>query len=71
MPITSSRKIIQVGGSRSVSLPPGWLDAAGLGLGDQILLVADGVVLIAPKGTKLQSKQLDPLIEVVNRSAEK
>jgi antitoxin component of MazEF toxin-antitoxin module len=67
MPIISARKIIQVGGSKSVSLPPGWLDAAGLDLGDQILLVADGVILIAPKGTRLEPKQLYPLIEVINR----
>jgi antitoxin component of MazEF toxin-antitoxin module len=67
MPIASVRKIIQVGGSRSVSIPPDWLDAAGLDLGDQILLVADGVILIAPKGIKLQPKQLEPLIEIVNR----
>ena len=65
MPIISERKIIQVGGSRSVSLPPGWLNAAGLDLGDEIVLVADGVILIAARGTKLRPKQLRPLIHIV------
>jgi antitoxin component of MazEF toxin-antitoxin module len=71
MPIVSFRKIIRTGGSRTVALPPAWLNALDLKLGSVLLMVADGVILITPPGMKLQPKQLDPLIEVINRSATK
>jgi antitoxin component of MazEF toxin-antitoxin module len=71
MPFVSSRRIIQVGGSKTVAVPPAWLDACELDLGDKVLLVADGAVLIVPPGMRLTSKQLEPLIEIVNRSAAK
>jgi hypothetical protein len=71
MPIKTVRKIMELGGSKTVALSPGWLAAVGLGLEDQVLVVANGVVLIAAKGTRLRSDQLAPLIQVVNRSAHK
>jgi len=71
MPITSARKIIQVGGSKSISLPPSWLDAAGIKLGDKVTLVAGDVVLIVPSGTKVHAKQLNGLAEIANRRTAK
>ena len=53
-----------------MSLPPCWLDACELGLGDQVLLVADGAVLIVPPGVRLTSKQLEPLVTIVNKRYE-
>jgi antitoxin component of MazEF toxin-antitoxin module len=68
MPIVSIRNIIQAGGCKTVAIPPAWLRAFHLDLGDRVLMVADGVIVIAPTGTKLESKQLQLLIDVVNRS---
>jgi antitoxin component of MazEF toxin-antitoxin module len=69
LPIVAGRKVLGAGNSRVVSLPPGWLDAAGLTLGDDVLIVADGAVLIVPQGMKLESKQVQSLVEVVNRKS--
>ena len=71
MPIRTKRRIIAVGGSKSVSLPPCWLDAADLDLGDEVTMVADGVVLIAVKGTRIDAKHLAPLVQIINRGASK
>ena len=40
MPFESVRKIMQVGGSKTVALPPSWLRALGLGLGDDLLVLS-------------------------------
>jgi antitoxin component of MazEF toxin-antitoxin module len=67
MPIVATRRVIQVGHSKAVSLLPGWLEAANLQLGDSVLVIADGVVLIVPQGLKLQRSDVETLVEVANR----
>ncbi len=62
---------MQLGGSKTVALPPGWLAASDLDLGDQVLLLADGAVLIVPKGQRLEMKQMQRLVSIANREAAK
>ncbi len=71
MPVVSLRKIMQLGGSKTIALPPGWLAACNLDLGDQALLIADGAVLIVPKGQRLEMKQVQRLVDIANREATK
>jgi len=52
---TLPRKIIRQGTSKVVALPPDWLRAFGLDLGDEVDVVYDGVVIVKPQGL-----QLDP-----------
>ena len=68
MPIVNMRKVIQAGGSKAVALPPAWLRALNLDLGSDLLLVADGAILIVPQNMRLQSKSLEHLVQVVNRN---
>lgn len=53
MPLKSERKIIEVGGSRSVTIPPSWLDAYGLRLGDTVEVFADSLLFVKPKNLVL------------------
>jgi antitoxin component of MazEF toxin-antitoxin module len=71
MPFASIRKIIQVGGSKTVALPPPWLEALNLGLGDELLVLADGALLVVPPGQRVQVKQLQTLADIANRRASK
>jgi antitoxin component of MazEF toxin-antitoxin module len=71
MPFASVRKIMQVGGSKTVALPPSWLEAFNLRLGDELLVVADGIVLIVPPGQRVRCKQVEALAQIANRKATK
>ncbi|MGA2628226.1 MAG: hypothetical protein ABSF63_14335 [Candidatus Bathyarchaeia archaeon] len=71
MPFASVRKIMQVGGSKTAALPPPWLEAFGLGLGDEVLLLADGALLVVAPGQRVQVKQLQTLADIANRRATK
>ena len=62
---------MQVGGSKTVALPPAWLDAFGLRLGDDVLVLADGALLVVPPGQRVQVKQLQTLADIANRRANK
>jgi antitoxin component of MazEF toxin-antitoxin module len=71
MPFASIRKIMQVGGSKTVALPPPWLEALNLGLGDELLVLADGALLVVPPGQRVQVKQLQTLADIANRRVAK
>jgi antitoxin component of MazEF toxin-antitoxin module len=49
MPLLVERKIIDVGGSRSVTIPPGWLAAYNLTSGDTVDVLVNSVVIVKPK----------------------
>jgi antitoxin component of MazEF toxin-antitoxin module len=62
---------MRVGGSKTVALPPPWLEALNLGLGDKLLVLADGALLVVPPGQRVQVKQLQTLVDIANRRAAK
>lgn len=55
MPACSRRRIMAVGGSKVVAMPPDWLAAFELHLGDTVEVIYDSVVLIKP-----QEMRIDP-----------
>jgi antitoxin component of MazEF toxin-antitoxin module len=67
MPLRLERKILDVGGSKSVAIPPGWLAAYNLSSGDQVDVLVGSVVIVKPKGVDLDlelvAKELRPMIE--------
>lgn len=46
--IAEQRKLIQTGGSVSITLPPEWLIRNGLKAGDYVGVVANGILKIVP-----------------------
>ncbi len=46
MPNTRARKIVRVGDSLAVTLPPDWLRGNGLGAGDRVALTYDSDVRV-------------------------
>ena len=52
-PAKTERKVIRVGGSQAVALPPHWLCAFNLKVGDVLDIIYDNVVIIKPKRAKL------------------
>ncbi|MHA1711542.1 MAG: AbrB/MazE/SpoVT family DNA-binding domain-containing protein [Candidatus Freyarchaeota archaeon] len=53
MPAKIDRKILQSGSSKVAALPPDWLRAFKLEVGDQIEIFYDSVVIVKPKGLKV------------------
>jgi len=53
MPAVPKRKVLKVGGSGTVALPPHWLDPFKLDIGDELELIYDSIVSIKPAGIKL------------------
>lgn len=49
----TTRKILRVGGSKTVAMPPDWLRALELDLGDLVEVVYDSIVLVMPKTQEL------------------
>ena len=52
-PTISKRTIIRVGDSSAITIPPEWLKLAGLKIGDEVILVGDNELRIAPHSDKL------------------
>jgi len=52
-PAKTERKVIRVGGSQAVALPPHWLCAFNLKVGDVVDVIYDSVVIVKPKRAKL------------------
>jgi len=65
MPAVSKRKVLKVGGSRTVALPPQWLNAFNLNIGNEVELVYNSIVLIKPAGMKLDHTLLRKEIELL------
>ncbi|RJS89190.1 hypothetical protein CW705_07850 [Candidatus Bathyarchaeota archaeon] len=53
MPAKVDRKILRSGSSKVAALPPDWLRAFKLEVGDQIEIFYDSVVIVKPKGLKI------------------
>lgn len=46
MPIKVERRLIQLGNTLSVSIPKSWIDYYGLKAKDQVILIANGEIVI-------------------------
>jgi antitoxin component of MazEF toxin-antitoxin module len=58
MPALCKRRVLAVGGSKAVAMPPNWLCALGLDLGDTVELLYDSVVLIKPQDMRVDPELL-------------
>jgi len=68
MPAKIERKILRSGSSKVVALPPDWLRAFNINVGDKIELLYGLVVIVKPKGFKfnldLLRRELDLIMEL-------
>jgi bifunctional DNA-binding transcriptional regulator/antitoxin component of YhaV-PrlF toxin-antitoxin module len=63
LPIYTRRKIIDLGGSNTVTLPKNWTDGSGVNPGDTVEVYADGILLIVPAGYKLDRQRAIKILE--------
>ena len=47
-PMAEIRKLIKVGDSTGITIPPSWLKRYGLKAGDKVAVVTDGIIKIVP-----------------------
>jgi bifunctional DNA-binding transcriptional regulator/antitoxin component of YhaV-PrlF toxin-antitoxin module len=62
MPIHSRRKVIDLGGSNSLTLPKNWTEGTSLRPGDVVEVYGNGVLVIVPPTTKLQQEEVMRLL---------
>ena len=55
MPAKIERKILRSGDSKVTALPPDWLRAFDINVGDDIVMLYNSIVIVKPKGFKLDS----------------
>ena len=55
MPAKMKRKILKTGDSKVVALPPDWLRAFKIQLGDSVDIFYNSIVFIKPRGFKLDT----------------
>lgn len=65
MPARKDRKVLSSGDSKVVALPPDWLRALNLKVGDVVDLMYNSVVIIKSKGTKLDPALILKEIELL------
>ena len=70
MPAKTVRKILKTGGSRLVALPSDWLRALKLDAGDTVEILYDFIVLIKPRGMRLDIDLLLKELEALARLEE-
>jgi len=58
MPAKIERKILRSGDSKVTALPPDWLRAFDINVGDDIVMLYNSIVIVKPKGFKLDSEFL-------------
>jgi antitoxin component of MazEF toxin-antitoxin module len=58
MPAKIERKILKSGDSKVTALPPDWLRAFNINVGDDITMLYNSIVIVKPKGFKLDSEFL-------------
>lgn len=71
MPAKIERKILKSGDSKVTALPPNWLRAFNLDLGDTVEILYDTIVLIKSKDTKLDSDFLRKEFAILTKFEEK
>jgi len=58
MPAKMERKILKSGDSKCTALPPDWLRAFNIEVGDKIDVLYNSIVIVKPKGFKLDAEFL-------------
>lgn len=68
MPSQETRKVINLGSSKVISLPKPFLDYHKVKVGDKVLLLYDSIILVMPEDTSAakllkKAKQIKALLE--------
>jgi len=71
MPAKIVRKVLRSGDSKVAALPPDWMRAFGIDVGDTVELLYDIVVLIKPKNLKLDPDFLGKELRIMAELEEK
>ena len=61
MGFIARRKVFEIGMSRAVTLPKAWLDYHGREKTEEVTIIGDGILIIAPKGYEAKA------LEIMNR----
>lgn len=68
MPAKIERKILRIGDSKAATLPPDWLRAFNIDVGDKIEVIYNSVIIIKPKSLSLDAdflkKELDLILKI-------
>lgn len=68
MPAKIQRKILKTGDSKVAALPPDWLRAFKLDIGDSVEVLYNSIVIIKPKGFPLDpdflKKEFDLILQL-------
>lgn len=71
MPAKIDRKILRSGDSKVTALPPDWLRAFKINIGDKVEVFYNSIVIIKPKNFKLDpdflKKEFDLIMELEKR----
>jgi len=65
MPSKIERKILKTGDSKVVALPPNWLRMFKLDIGDKVDVLYNSIVIVKPKGFKLDTAFLKKEFELI------
>ena len=65
MPAKIDRKVLRSGDSKVTALPPDWLRAFNINIGDTVEILYDFVILIKPKGIKLDPDFLSKELKIM------
>lgn len=67
MPAKIERRILKTGDSKAAALPPDWLRMFNLDVGDDIDLIYNSIVILKPKGFKLDAEFLRKEFDLILR----
>lgn len=67
MPAKIERRILKTGDSKAAALPPDWLRMFNLDVGDDIDLIYNSIVILKPKGFKLDVEFLRKEFDLILR----
>ena len=65
LPAKIDRKVLRSGDSKVTALPPDWLRAFNINIGDTVEILYDFVILIKPKGIKLDPDFLSKELKIM------
>jgi antitoxin component of MazEF toxin-antitoxin module len=59
----NTRKTFKIGQSRAITLPKSWLDYHGKEATEELTLLGDAILIIAPKGLEAKAKRAIEILE--------
>lgn len=70
MPAKIERKVLKSGDSKCAALPPNWLRMFSIDIGDKVDVLYNSIVIVKPKGFKLDADFLRKEFDLIMRLEE-